>query len=111
MANQKKGSNEVKEQEWFEASENAVVLHGVIKRVLCDEKKVQKFTLETVQKTPKGNWSHQFVPVVVFDKDMFEYIVEGNEVVVTGYITTNSYENKKKEKVYEVTVIANEVNG
>lgn len=108
MARGSKADKSAKTEAWYESSENKVTLSGCVKRVLYEGEKVLIFTLETVIKTPKGNYSHQFIRVKTFDPEV--EVAEGDEVGVTGYISTDSYENKKtKATEYVTEVIANEV--
>lgn len=104
MATKKNTKSNV--EEWFNESENKVILTGKVKRVLFDGEKVTKFTLETVQKTPKNNYAHQFINVTLFsEKDTVE---EDDIITLEGYITTESYGEGKKKK-YTTTVVTNEI--
>lgn len=100
----KKKTNNV--EDWFEESANEVTLTGKVKRVLFDGDKVTKFTLETVTKTPKDNYAHQFINVTLFSES--ETVEEDDIITLDGYITTESYGEGKKKK-YTTTVVTNKI--
>lgn len=107
MATKKKGTSNKKQEaeSWYDESINSVELKGKVKRVLYDGDSVCKFTLETVNKTPKDNYAHHFITVTLFSGVIS---VEEDDIIhiEDGYITTQSYGEGKK-KSYTTTVICN----
>jgi len=86
---------------------NNVTISGKIQKVLIQSDKCAIFTLDSTRKTPKGNFTHTWVTVCEFEP-LTEY-EENHLVEVAGYLSTDSYE-KNGSKVYQLRVIADEVN-
>ena len=77
---------------------NEVVIGGTVKRVLVQNDKVTKFILDNTQTTPKGNVSHAFISVCVFEECDLK---TGDTVEVKGRLTTSSYKDN-----FRVDIIA-----
>lgn len=91
---------------WYNEAENSIILHGEVNKITLSTDKCLAFTVETVTKTPKGNFAHQWLPCVTFDENIDLEV--GDLVTVTGYLSNNNYDGKNG-KVFSYQVICNEV--
>lgn len=89
-------------EDWFANSVNSVTLVGVVKRIIVNTDSVIKFSLDTVTETPNGKFAHSFITCTTFNTE--NDINEGDEVIISGYLQTNSYNGK-----YSTEVIFDEV--
>lgn len=89
--------NTQKVEEWFANSENAVMVAGVVKRIVVESDKVLKFSLDTVTPTPNGNYSHAFITCCTFNENV--EVTEGDFVIISGRLNTTSYNGKYSTEV------------
>lgn len=103
MANAKKSTKkEQKFEEWFANSLNTVVLAGSVKRIITETDSVIKLSLDTVRETPNKKYAHAFITCTTFNTDL--EVEEGDEIIIVGYLTTNSYNGKYSTEVIFDTI-------
>lgn len=70
---------------------NKVELIGTVKKIIADNDKVCKFTLDVPTTTPNNKISHAFVMCADFNGN---HVAEGDNVKLVGRLSTNSYNGK-----------------
>lgn len=87
--------------------DNVVRVSGKIKKILVDTDKVCVFILDITNKTPNGNYTHCWLKCVDFDLN--ENYKEGYFVAIEGQLTTNKYEDKKNNTIFETRLVVKEI--
>lgn len=87
---------------------NEFVVRGVIQRVLYSSDKVNKYSIKVPMETPKGNTAFAFLNLTEFTSD--DPFEEGAQVMVSGHLSSGSYEDKKThEKRYTTDLVADDI--
>ena len=81
-----------------------------------EEKKPLSFTVSAQRAykkdLPEGTYNSDAIPVKVFGKTaefVQQYVKQGSRVIVSGKISTGSYETQEGEKRYTLDLVANQV--
>lgn len=82
---------------------NTCVIRGVIKKVIVDGEKVNRYSVDVPRETPNKKTAHSYITVVEFSED--DAIEEGTAVNIEGYISTGSYK-KGKDTIWTTEVVA-----
>lgn len=82
---------------------NTCVIRGIIKMVIVDSEKVNRYSVDVPRETPNKKTAHSFITVVEFSEE--DAIDEGTSVNIEGYISTGSYK-KGKDTIWTTEVVA-----
>ena len=82
---------------------NTCVIRGIIKKVIVDSEKVNRYSVDVPRETPNKKTAHSFITVVEFSED--DAIEEGTSVNIEGYISTGNYK-KAKDTIWTTEVVA-----
>ena len=98
---------------------NCVILKGNVTkdielRYTTTDKAIAKFNLAVRRdiKNKDGQYDSDFISCIAYGKTaelLSKYTEKGSKLLITGRITTGSYENTKGEKVYTTDILVNTV--
>ena len=85
---------------------------GNIKRMEISQtasgKQITRFQIECSEKNAKGEWTNLYLGGEVWEKAsefMNKWFKEGDAIIATGKLYTNSYKNKDDKTVYETKLL------